>query len=244
MGKTVFIAGACTACLALAVCLMANSIYCQENIEGEMEKEEEEDIFDKIISVDFKATAADEAVQQLSRITGINIILHARTAQRLAKAGMSVSFSLKHVSAYNAIEVFAEYMDLDCRFRNRMVILRSKPEINRNIVIGTITIQDENLRLSLKIFQGEIPSELKKDLARGIIEQKIMHGNVLRERIEREIERGQEMLELDNLIDERFIEGNAEREEHDDEKDDNAERKDVEEDEKNRNTDKRKKEIF
>jgi len=239
MAKTVFAAGVCIAGLIFAVFTVVNAGYCQEERE-----EEEEDLFDRAISVEFKKTAADEAAKKLARITGISIIIQAETEQRLAKAGIHVSLSLKHVPAYDAIGVFAEYLNLDCQFRNRMVILKEKPTINHDTVVGTLTIHDGNLHLSLKIFQGEIPPELKRDLIRGAIEQKIMHQNAVRERIEREMERKEEILELDDMINKRFIERDEERAEDDEEKDNNADHEKGKGDEKTKHTDKRKKEIF
>ncbi|MFC1479722.1 hypothetical protein ACFL6F_03910, partial [Planctomycetota bacterium] len=209
--KIIFLVCVFLASFVFIFFVIEDTAYCQEDREEEVEVEEEEededdeeeDLFDRTVSVGFKKVDAAEAVRKLSAATGINIILQAGLAQDYANKGITVTFALKNTSSYDTIQTFAEYLNLSCSFRDRIALLKRKPKVDPERIVGTLVIKDDRFTLTMNIYDGEISPELKKRLVNEAIEQRLMLQEAKRERIEHELERQEAARDLEEFIQEK-----------------------------------------
>jgi hypothetical protein len=204
-------------CFSLFVCISLLSI----NKVSSQDEEEEQ----RAVHIKCKNLNLPDALEYFTKVTGFNIVAKAGIAEALAQKGITVTMRLRGVHPFQAVHALAEYLNLSLENREGIMFLGARPDPKEAMMIGKIQVKGPNYVMTLNVYEGDIPYNLKRNLIRSIIGYKLTHIHKNIERLEEDGLEGVDVEGLNNVLKKLMEREQGEKKEHHEEGEKKEEKK-------------------
>lgn len=148
--------------IALAGVLAGAGALAQE--EGDLDRK-----LGKRISVEFKKVPFEKCLEALQAKSGVNVVASQKAIKAMAEA--PVTLTLKELSAWQVIRVFARSCGLEAQFDHGAFILELP--VKPDETWATLKVEFDDVELKVKVLRGDVPREFKREAVRRLLAEEL-----------------------------------------------------------------------
>lgn len=133
--------------IAIAVLVAAGAAAAQQDEIDPRKSEVLNKLNSMRISVDFRETSLDDAINYFREYTGLNMVIDAEVHTRLTPEQLKVNLTVKDLLVKSALKLLLTTKDLTMSYREGVLIILPKDKVNAAVVTRMYDVRDLLLRI-------------------------------------------------------------------------------------------------
>ncbi|MFH1709209.1 MAG: hypothetical protein ABIF71_15000 [Planctomycetota bacterium] len=125
------------------------------------------------VTLELEMCPVSYAVKQLNEVTGFDIVVGADVLSYCAKENIEVHLTLREAYPMDAIFALAAHLGLVAEPHGRIVYIKWRPDPKEAVAVGQVVIKEKDCEITLTIYDGDIPYELKQRVVSTLLERNL-----------------------------------------------------------------------